>query len=542
VGRGRRSRTIAALAALAALLATAPASAQLPSPEPQPASFAEPARIAFATEKGLHTMHADGSGRTGVIVEEGYQPAWSPDGRSIAFTRFSDDIGEQEFSEIWVAAADGSGARRLTRSRGGVEEDSPAWSPDGRRVAFVRLTDDDDVIVSSIVSVAAEGGDARTITKLRSRAYNALASPAWAPDGNSILVSRINRLAEDDQDFNAQLYSVSVSSGLQRPLLRGAREPAFSPSGDRIAYTAARPGCEREYCSEIYVANADGGGRRRLTDNESDEGQPSWSADGRRIAFHSNRNFPEADQSEVYSIEPDGSCLTWLTNGTAQSFDPAYQPGAERPTDPGGCGATPREPLIEPDLRGVPGYRRTQAWWLGNRFGNLLLIGGDVEEGIAFLDYGDCAAYEPAECSETFLLSSEPMCTASILYDANGGRVARHQGALVERPRVAGDDSASVYTGRTVVAFEGAERVPAGALDVLRHFGADAPPAAGLPLAELPLRFWRTLERTRAAVRKYGRSEARRRLRVGRTRMSDRLSLDVALRKLGPFGRLDCAR
>jgi hypothetical protein len=396
--------------------------------------------------------------------------------------------------------------------------------------------------VSSIVSVAAEGGDARTITKLRSRTYDALATPAWAPDGKRLLVTRLNWLAEDDQQVDARLYSVDVTGGNQRLLRRGAREAAFAPSGDRIAYTANRPGCDLDYCNELYVANADGGGRRRLTHNEADEGQPSWSADGQRIAFHSTRNSADADQPEIYSIQPDGNCLTWLTNGTAQSFDPAWQPGSDRPTDPGGCGATPREPLIEPDLRGLPDYKRTQVWWFGNRFGNLLLIGADVEEGIAFLDYGDCAAYEPADCPENFTLSSAPACTSSILYGASARTVSRHEGALVEAPSFAEEESPSVYTGTSVVGFEGLERTSPELLDGLRRFGEDAPPAEGLPRAELPLRLWRSLEQTRAAVRKYGRTEARRRLRIGRSALADRLSLDIALRKLGPFGRLACPR
>ncbi|HEX8052822.1 MAG TPA: hypothetical protein VF517_07505, partial [Thermoleophilaceae bacterium] len=76
----------------------------------------------------------------------------------------------------------------------------------------------------------------------------------------------------------------------------------------------------------------------------------------------------------------------------------------------------------------------------------------------------------------------------------------------------------------------------------LRRFGEDAPPAGGLPRAELPARLFRQLERTRAAVRKYGTRGAQRRLRISRRRMLQRLSLDRRLRALGPFGRLSCGR
>ena len=77
----------------------------------------------------------------------------------------------------------------------------------------------------------------------------------------------------------------------------------------------------------MVIAAADGGARRIVLRTRRDEVDPSWSADGTRIAFSSGRNLPVAAPArELYSIAPDGTCLTWLTNGDADSTSPYFEP------------------------------------------------------------------------------------------------------------------------------------------------------------------------------------------------------------------------
>src|SRR5205085_7264010 len=129
--------------------------------------------------------------------------------------------------------------------------------------------------------------------------------------------------------------------------------------------------------------------QRRLTSEKGDDENPAWSPDGKHIAFDSDRNYPDGESHELYSIRPDGSCLTWLTNGSASSGDPTWEPGIGLSSDPGSCGPVQRTPLTEsqPPPRGplnVPMY------WLGPVGpGSLLLSLVQVDRHFAEIDYDD---------------------------------------------------------------------------------------------------------------------------------------------------------
>ena len=94
------------------------------------------------------------------------------------------------------------------------------------------------------------------------------------------------------------------------------------------------------------TSTRDGKQLQRLTRNPGDDATPAWSPDGSRIVFSSDRNLPGADAQEVYSVAPDGSCLTWLTNGSPSSAIPAWRPGSGDAFAPASC--DPRSRTAQP--------------------------------------------------------------------------------------------------------------------------------------------------------------------------------------------------
>jgi len=266
-GRSGMRKTIVVVASVAAALLLASAmSSVVWEKQAQALIPAENGKVVFVAHQGdeedpdeLFTVNPDGSELTQITDLEGMDvedrnPAFSPDGEKIAFSRIEEtDTG---FSvDIYTANADGTGLKKLTHDP--AFDDSPTWSPDGKEIAFTstRNGTTDASNRSDIYVTNADGtGEVRRITDWPGNE----GGPAWSPDGSKLLY---------------------VST---------ADTPAFpNPGGD----------------SEIYAMNPDGSGVSRLTDNTMGDGTPDWSPDGTKIAFSSNRDGKAA----IYTMNPDGS-------------------------------------------------------------------------------------------------------------------------------------------------------------------------------------------------------------------------------------------
>lgn len=357
-----------------------------------PDARAEPARLAFDHAGAIWTMDAGGNDRRRLV--RGHAAAFSPDGRSIAFVRYTSDTT----SELWVAAADGSGERRLF-APAKTFVFAPAWSPDGSLLATAAARFTERGVRSSLDVLRPDGGDRRTVRTLRNpRDLSFITAAAWGPRGDELFYTR--------SDFvDASIRAIRLDGGADRRFLSHARNGVFSPDGSRFAFgdTSARHGesCGSDECSvnaELAVLEA-GGLRRRLTRTTADESDPQWSPDGTRLAFSSGRNLRATDfpAREVYSIAADGSCLTWLTNGDRESGSASWIPGPGEAA-PARCGEADRAPLIE---RPPPGRL-----WLGRQVGNALFR-GSFRGGVA---YDDCAAFDPADCPPGFTVTFGHAC------------------------------------------------------------------------------------------------------------------------------------
>ena len=220
-------------------------------------------------------------------------PAWSPDGRWIAFE--SDRDGDPE---IYVMNADGSDIVQLTNNN--KWNQGPAWSPDGRRIAFSSY--------GSIYVMNADGSDVVQLTSYRGIDVD----PAWSPDGR-----RIAFTSDRDGDYGIYVMNADGSGVIRFTNNYFDGHPAWSPDGRPIAFESNRDGDW-----EIYVMNADGSNVVQITNNGG--GHPAWSPDGRRIAFHSNRD----GVTHIYVMNADGSNVVQLTNKGGRF--PAWSPDGRR--------------------------------------------------------------------------------------------------------------------------------------------------------------------------------------------------------------------
>lgn len=228
---------------------------------------------------------------------------------------------------IWIAGPRGENPTRLTSN---FLDRDPSWSPDGKQIAFSRLrTDCVDCVFSDVWVMDADGTDQRRVTG----GFN----PAWSPDGESIAYESCARRGPFPCDRDKRNVSVVNPDGTDRvDLTAGMRspcngnvtsedvEPAWSPDGKSIAFVSSAENCRYE----VYVMDANGAGKSRLTTagtNEADK-SPSWSPDGKEIVF--SRSY-EAAMPRVYSVDSDG-VLGEVAYPNARGFEPAWAPDGRR--------------------------------------------------------------------------------------------------------------------------------------------------------------------------------------------------------------------
>jgi TolB protein len=300
----------------------------------------QPSRaIVFTVNRGgeseLWLMRPNGNARRRVMqtaraqpyADGSRSPAWSPDRTQIAFVApMANGTEDQRLTEISVMRADGSHIRRLTTNEA-VDAD-PSWSPDGERIAFVRLTAPGTEAARGGIFVAnSNGGDEVQLTHAAAPTFDS--APAWSADGSRIAFARVD-IASGFEQPRAAIYIVRADGGGLRKLADGGVEPDWSPDGKRIVFTSlgARFGrtCFEE-CSpsgEIYVMAADGGKQRRLTRSEADDRSPTWSPDGRFIAFVSDRSNPRMHENEIYVMHDDGNDVRRITRNSVWDLDPDW--------------------------------------------------------------------------------------------------------------------------------------------------------------------------------------------------------------------------
>ncbi len=197
----------------------------------------------------IYVVNADGTGKTRLTRHpaEEFDPAWSPDGTKIAFSRFTG----RRF-QVFVMDADGSDATQLTSGDGGASD--AAWSPDGTRIAFTRCRGTCDIYV-----INADGTGEMRLTHGEQPGEQ---SPTWSPDGRRIAFVDINGL-----------FVMDAEGGAWQRLTDGPADdanPAWSPIAPVIAFDGSRG----LFHGDIYVVGADGGEPATVTESLSARFEP----------------------------------------------------------------------------------------------------------------------------------------------------------------------------------------------------------------------------------------------------------------------------
>ena len=324
---------------------------QLSGPYQTPSSYA------------ISSMNANGSGlkRLTDTVDQrsmsyaNEDPARSPDLKKIAFTRMvteypaSVDASESAAASspraagpsyiqvpyVFVMNADGSDQNQFV-DRAAAK---PDWSPDGKDVAF---SSDENWTLSGVSEkgVAEDGDcdlyvasvdDPDTVSRLTNEPAGCESNPSWSPDGTKIAFT-------SDRGGNLDIYVINAccqqgDTNQPQQLTDDPlddTDPAWSPDGTKIAFTRSVPASETDVVtndpvkppeSDVYKMDADGSGETRLTYSKAAEAQPTWSPDGKKIAF-TRQGFPGAyngSSTGVTTMMPTTGIFTMDSDGT----DPA---------------------------------------------------------------------------------------------------------------------------------------------------------------------------------------------------------------------------
>jgi dipeptidyl aminopeptidase/acylaminoacyl peptidase len=271
-------------------------------------------------------------------------PQISPDGSRVAFVRvWVNQKADRYDSALWIAPTSGGAARQLTA---GPRDASPRWSPDGRRLAFVRSAEKEGrPQPAQIYLLTFEGGEAQALTDLPRGA----GSPEWSPDAKTIAftssedLSKIDKAgAEGGEVKEKQPERVSDVRVITRATYRFNGPGYLNPKVKTHVWTVAVP-----------VAPGDAPKPKQITKGNFDEGNISWSLDGKRIYFTANRAlepYYEPPRADLYSVAPDGSDERKILSFDGQLRGYSFSDDGKRIAFGGSMTRKPIQSYTQPDL------------------------------------------------------------------------------------------------------------------------------------------------------------------------------------------------
>jgi Tol biopolymer transport system component len=320
-----------------------------------PAGTEKPALAFVASDRDkneqIYLVNANGSGLRRLVEDEGrsWSPAWSPDGHKIAYAHDKDgnwdiyvmDVSKGDVSrltsdpgmddtpawspdgskiafmssrngtfQLYSMDADGTNQQRLIDSK--EHAGLPSWSPDGRKIAFIKALSKGEAVCILYVD---SGSQSCPLTEV----YNVYHVLAWSRDGTKLAFSK-----------GDGVYVSDVEDGSTKRLAWTAWNPAWSPTGEQIAYInspdTAGDVVEGHPLNDLFVMNSDGTNQKavgHLNSNWLVWDGPAWSPDGSKIAFVVHEGI---DKRAIYVIGSDGSNLKRITDRWYSVERPVWAP------------------------------------------------------------------------------------------------------------------------------------------------------------------------------------------------------------------------
>lgn len=234
-------------------------------------------------------------------------PAWSPNGKYVAFAR--QFRGRRTF-DLLLADARGRVIRNLSDGQS-VMETSPSWAPDSKRLAFgggwrgssVWIADRAGTYVNHFLSNAAQ--------------------PAWSPDGKTLAFTSFTGQGQ----IGPSLSTIRLNRSERRVVMRNASDGSWSPDGRKLAFVRQTS----NDTSEIAIANADGSEARDLTTSPDQDLAPAWSPDGRLIAFERRAPGDRSDRHSIVVVDAATGAERWTIRHGYGLHDPSWRPAVVLP-------------------------------------------------------------------------------------------------------------------------------------------------------------------------------------------------------------------
>jgi Tol biopolymer transport system component len=266
----------------------------------------------------------------GTLPVQATLPAWSPNGREIAYVQTSASFSEGTYPghlyaaapQVFVVAARGGSPRQVTDDAPFASFGALRWARSGRQLVY------DEAHVRADSELYLMNADGSGLTQLTSN-YVDDRDPSWSPDGTRILFERSPETGWYPP-VAAGIYTLDPATGAETQITTPGRDeydsnPVWSPDGTEIAF-ARHTITSNSNSSSIWLVQPDGSGLHQLTPGQHLSETPSWSPNSTTLAF--------SDQSangdlEIYRINRDGTGLTTLTNfptDFADAKEPAWSP------------------------------------------------------------------------------------------------------------------------------------------------------------------------------------------------------------------------